>query len=160
MTSSFEDLLAEGDGLPFAKSCFDLVVSRHPVTTDWAEVRRVLRSGGTYLAQHVGAGSMRELTDLIMGPQPVSERRSAQSAATDAATAGLDVVDLREATLRAEFFDISAVVHFLRKVVWTLPGFSIDRYRHRLAALHHRIEAQGSFVAHSQRFLIEARRSD
>jgi hypothetical protein len=68
------------------------------------------------------------------------------------------VIDLREATLRMEFFDIAAVVHFLRKVVWIVPGFTVDRYRHRLSDLHHQIRADGSFLARSERFLIEARR--
>jgi hypothetical protein len=70
------------------------------------------------------------------------------------------VVDLRTATLRTEFHDVGAVVHFLRKVIWIVPAFTVDRYRHRLAALHDQIGAEGSFVAHAQRFLIEARRPE
>ena len=35
--------------------------------------------------------------------------------------------------LRAEFFDIGAVIYFLRKVVWTVPDFTVDRYRERAA---------------------------
>jgi hypothetical protein len=51
------------------------------------------------------------------------------------------------------------VVHFLRKVVWTVPGFSVERHRDRLRDLHGHIEREGRFVAHSQRYLIEARRA-
>jgi hypothetical protein len=54
--------------------------------------------------------------------------------------------------------DVGAVVHFLRKVLWTVPGFTVQAYRGRLAALHQQIQAQGPFVAHAQRFLIEARK--
>ncbi|MFD6455644.1 class I SAM-dependent methyltransferase, partial [Nocardia sp. NPDC060220] len=43
--------------LPFADAAFDLVTSRHPATIWWAEIARVLRSGGTYFAQHVGPAS-------------------------------------------------------------------------------------------------------
>ena len=57
-----------------------------------------------------------------------------------------------------EFHDIGAVVHFLRKVVWMVPGFTVDQYRTRLLDLHERIVAEGPFVAHSSRHLIEARR--
>lgn len=53
-----------------------------------------------------------------------------------------------------EFFDIAAVVVFLRKVIWTVPGFDVDSYR--LAEVHERIVAEGSFVAHSRRFLLDA----
>jgi SAM-dependent methyltransferase len=151
---------SDNGDLPFAASCFDLVVSRHPINTNWSEVARVLRPGGSYLAQHVGAGSMRELTDFMTGPQPVTDVRSTQRAVVEAAAAGLQVVDLRQATLRAEFHDVATVVHFLRKVIWIVPGFTVDRYHHRLADLHDRIGTEGSFVAHAQRFLIEARRPD
>ncbi len=66
------------------------------------------------------------------------------------------VEDLRSERLRAAFFDVGAVVYFLRLVVWTVPGFTVDGYRSQLRALHDRIERDGSFVAHSTRFLIEA----
>lgn len=136
---------------------FDLVVSRHPVVTLWDEVARVFRPGGTYLSQQVGAGSMRELTDYLMGPRPVSRTRTSHRAVSAAETAGLDVVDLREAALRMEFYDIAAVVHFLRKVIWTVPGSTVDHYRDRLAALHEQIHRDGAFIARAQRFLIETR---
>jgi SAM-dependent methyltransferase len=144
------------DDLPLVDGSFDLVVSRHPVTVRWDEVARVLSPGGTYLSQQVGAGSVRELTDLITGPQPVSQVRHPDRARAAAAAAGLHVVDLRAEALRMQFFDIAAVIVFLRKVIWIVPGFTIDRYRHRLRALHQRIETHGPFVAHAQRFLIEA----
>ncbi|MEV4684993.1 class I SAM-dependent methyltransferase [Streptomyces kurssanovii] len=144
--------------LPFPSAHFDLVVSRHPVTTRWDEVHRVLRPGGTYLSQAVGDGSVRELTDFLMGPQPVDPSRSPITTVTAAEAAGLDVVDLRQEMLRTEFHDIAAVVHFLRKVIWIVPGFTVDAYRDRLAALHDFMERHGPFVAHSNRLLIEARR--
>lgn len=143
--------------LPFPSGHFDLVVSRHPVVTRWDEVHRVLSPGGTYLSQAVGAGSVRELTDFMMGPQPVSPSRSPMVTVAAAEAAGLEVVGLRQAALRMEFFDIAAVVHFLRKVIWTVPGFTVEAYRDRLAVLHDFIERHGPFVAYSQRFLIEAR---
>ncbi|MFI6151825.1 class I SAM-dependent methyltransferase [Kitasatospora sp. NPDC051170] len=153
--------------LPFADESFDLVVSRHPVVTRWDEVRRVLRPDGVYLAQHVGSGTVRELTEFMMGPQPPTSRpmsatttysgTSPITAVAAAEAAGLDVVDVRQEALRMEFHDIAAVVHFLRKVIWIVPGFTVDHYRDRLAELHSFIEHHGPFVAHSQRYLIEAR---
>ena len=145
--------------LPFPAGHFDLVVSRHPVSTRWDEVHRVLRPGGTYLSQQVGAGSVRELTDFLMGPRPVSPSRSVPTTVAEAEAAGLDVVGLRQEALRMEFHDIAAVVHFLRKVIWTVPGFTVAGYRDKLAELHHFIERHGPFVAYSQRFLIEATRN-
>ncbi|BCJ62959.1 methyltransferase type 11 [Micromonospora endophytica] len=143
--------------LPFRDDAFDLVVSRHPVRTDWPEVARVLRPGGTFLSQQIGPGTVRELSEAILGPLPPPARRHPARAVADAQAAGLTVVDLREATLRTVFHDIGAVVWFLRKVVWTVPGFTVQAHLPALARLHDRIRAEGSFVAHARRFLIEAR---
>src|ERR1019366_9309728 len=94
----------------------------------------------------------------MMGPQRVSVARSPDTAVLLAESAGLVVVDLRQAVLRTEFYDIGAVTYFLRKVLWTVPGFTVEAYRDRLAALHEQIEREGPFVSHATRYLIEARR--
>ena len=150
--------VADDARLPFPPGSFDLVVSRHPTEVIWPEIAQVLKPGGVYLSQQVGAGSNRELTDFMMGPQPVHPSRSPKLAVADATAAGLEVVDLREQALRVEFFDVAAVVHFLKKVLWTVPGFTVAGYREPLVRMHEHIQACGSFVCHSQRFLIEARR--
>jgi SAM-dependent methyltransferase len=149
--------VADDARLPFQSGSFDLVVSRHPAEIVWPEITRVLKPGGAYFSQQVGAGSNRELTDFMMGPQPVSQSRSPQVAVAEATEAGLEVIDLRERALRVEFFDVAAVVHFLKKVLWTVPGFSVASYREPLARMHEHIQANGSFICYSQRFLIEAR---
>jgi SAM-dependent methyltransferase len=150
--------VADNADLPLRTGSFDLVVSRHPTEVLWPEIARVLAPGGSYLSQQVGAGSNRELTGFMMGPQPVDPGRSPQVAVAEATAAGLDVTDLREQALRVEFFDVAAVVYFLRKVLWTVPGFTVDGYREPLARMHEHIGARGSFACHSQRFLIEARK--
>jgi SAM-dependent methyltransferase len=150
----------ELDDLPFDDASFDLVVSRHPVGVRWDEVARVLKPGGHYFSQDVGDGSVRELSEFMMGPLPDDDgpTRDPKWSVRAAHAAGLEVVDLREFRGRMEFFDIAAVVHFLRKVIWIVPGYSTDQYRDRLRALHEQIQNEGPFVATSVRFLIEARK--
>jgi SAM-dependent methyltransferase len=146
--------------LPFADAAFDLVVSRHPVTVWWDEIARVLRPGGTYFSQQVGPASAVELVEFFLGPQPgaAGGPRHPDRAREGVAAAGLELVQLRPETLRMEFRDIGAVVYFLRKVIWMVPDFSVDRYRDRLHALHERITAEGPFVTRSTRMLVEARK--
>lgn len=86
------------------------------------------------------------LADALMGPQPTGDARDAARHAAEARAAGLTVVDLR-----TEFLHVAAVVVYLRKVVWIVPGFTVEEYRDRLRAL------PMPFVAWSRRFLIEAR---
>ena len=146
--------------LPFADAAFDLVVSRHPVRTWWTEIARVLKPEGTYLSQEVGPESVFGLTEFFLGPQPQQTRlsRHPDHAVAAAKSAGLDIVDLRTADLRMEFLDIGAVIYFLRKVIWIVPGFTVEKYPQQLRALHDQIERDGPFVDRSTRFLIAARK--
>jgi SAM-dependent methyltransferase len=142
---------------PYSGEAFDLVCARHPTTTRWEEIARVLQHGGTFFSQQIGSGTNGELTDFMMGSQPISESQSVHLAATLAGKAGLEVLDLREETLPVVFFDVGAVVYFLRKVVWTVPDFTIEKYRERLFEMYEHIQQYGSFQSHAKRFLIEAR---
>jgi hypothetical protein len=143
---------------PFEDESFDLVCSRHPTVTQWSEVARVLQFEGTYYSQQIGAGTNSELTDFLMDPQPVSESRRLDRAVSLATGVGLEVINAQEESLTVEFFDVGAVVYFLRKVVWTVPDFSTDKYRERLKLMHDHIKSNGSFRSQSQRYLIEARK--
>ncbi len=90
-----------------------------------------------------------------MGPQkPPGD--SAGQVREGAGRAGLDLVDVREETLEVRFEDIAAVIVFLRKVIWTVPDFTLERYRPRLQVLHQDILQNGYFVSHSKRVLVEA----
>ena len=59
------------------------------------------------------------------------------------AAAGLVVTQLREQALRVEFFDVGAVAYFLRKVLWTVPGFTVAGYAAPLARMHEHITEHG-----------------
>jgi len=147
------------EGLPFPDRSFELVTSRHPVAPDWPEIHRVLVEGGTYLAQHVGPRSADELITHFTGPWPAGpEGRDPARESAAAEAAGLTVVDLRTARCRMEFHDVGAVVWTLRKCVWWVPDFTVERYRDQLFALDARMRAGRPVVAHSTRHLIEARR--
>ncbi len=146
--------------IPFGDAAFDLVTSRHPVKVYWEEIARVLRPGGSYLAQHVGPHSVFEIVEYFLGEQPEAVRldRHPDFDVEAAEDAGLEIIDLRFEELRLEFHDIGAVVYFLRMVIWMVPGFTVEAYLPRLREMHDLIVSEGPFVAHSTRFLIEARK--
>jgi SAM-dependent methyltransferase len=147
--------------MPFADEAFDLVTSRHPNVVRWTEIARVLRPGGTYFAQQIGPATVSELVEYFIGPQPQKWAEFHPDATSaQAQAAGMRIVDIRMERPRVEFFDIGAIVYFLRKVIWAVPGFTVDAYRERLRELHERIETEGPLVAHSCRVLVEARKPD
>lgn len=57
-----------------------------------------------------------------------------------------------------EFFDVGAMVFFLRKVTWTVPDFTVDRFRERLRDLHDQIGRVCVFHSTMSRTLFEARK--
>lgn len=149
--------------LPFADDAFDLVTCRHPSTVWWDEIARVLKPGGVYFAQHVGIIYLQTLREYFLGPQPPQRIRGQldpDTVRSEVAAAGLGVVDLRHERIRLEFFDVGAVIYFLRKLSWVVPGFNVDEHHDKLLSLHQQIQTDGSFVTHSSRVLIEARKPD
>jgi SAM-dependent methyltransferase len=149
----------EGEPLPFAAEAFDLVTSRHPVAVRWDEIVRVLRPGGTYFAQHVGPASGVELIEFFLGPfEDTNWGRHPDDEVAAAEEAGLRVIDVQTARTRIEIYDVAAVVYLLRKLIWWVPGFTVERYRDRLRDLHDEITRSGPFVVHSTRHLIDARK--
>lgn len=143
--------------LPFENGTFELVTARHPVTPNWSEIPRVLQPGGRYFAQHVGPASAFELIEYFLGPLPDQRKgRDPARECAEAETAGLTIRDLRTARCRMEIFDIGAVVWILRKCVWWIPDFTVDRYRSSLLELDEKLREGGPFVAYSTRHLIEA----
>jgi SAM-dependent methyltransferase len=144
--------------LPFADTSFDLIISRHPVDAWWAEIARVLRPGGRYFAQHVGPYSLRELSELFVGPASDPSRRAPEVERRAAEGAGLVVEDWRVERPRTQFLDIGAVVYFLRLVPWIVPGFTVAKYGEQLRNLHARIERAGPFEADASRMLVDVRK--
>ena len=148
-----------GASLPLADESFELLSARHPVAPNWAEIRRLLVPGGSYFAQHVGPGSAFELIEHFLGPLPREMMgRDPQIEAADAQKAGLVVTDLREARCRMEFHDVGAVVWILRKCVWWVPDFSVDKYLDTLGELDNQMRQGTPLIAHSTRHLLEAQR--
>ena len=144
--------------LPFADCAFDLVTSRHPATVHWSEIERVLTPAGTYFAQHVGGAPNVEISEYLLGPLDPDDDRNHEIEADEARKAGLEVVQRRNERLHLAFFDVGAVIYFLRKVIWTVPDFTVDRYRDRLEALHEQIRRDGVFRSTMSRTLFEVRK--
>lgn len=146
--------------LPFAAGSFELITSRHPVAPPWHEIHRLPAPSGTYFAQHVGPQSVFELSEFFRGrlPEAAYRSRSPDVESAAATAAGLDVVSIRSVRTRIEIFDVGAAVYLLRKCPWWVPDFTVEKYAEHLRRLHRLIEHEGTFIAHSARTLIEARK--
>jgi hypothetical protein len=141
--------------LPFRDASFDLVLNRH--SSYWpSEVARVLRTEGTYLTQQRADGDH----DLLRAfDRPITTRPDfdLDLAVAQLQEANLHVVRGEESYATVRFFDIGALVYYLRAIPWIVPDFDVDADRGALHRIHDAIQASGSFGVASYRFLIEAR---
>lgn len=146
--------------LPLPDEMFDLVINRHEYY-DPAELMRILKPGGIFLTQQVGPRNCVELNQYLGAPIDANVtywKLDQEIGALE--QAGFSVLQCHEQVLESNFFDIGAVVFYLKVIEWQIEGFSVAKYEQRLRDMHELIELQGAFFASEQRFLIEAQKPE
>ena len=145
--------------LPFADESFDLVINRHGDFSP-AEIARVLKSGGVFVTQQVGAENDRELVEQLLPNPPASPfpRQYLTIARADCEAAGLTVLEGQEAFRPIRFYDVGALVWFAHIIEWEFPGFSVESNREQLYRLQEQLEARGMIEGRIHRFLLAARK--
>ena len=141
--------------LPFRGDTFDLVLNRH--SSYWpSEVARVLRSAGTYLTQQRAEGDD-NLLRTFGRPVYTGPDFDLAFAVRQLQDAGFEITRAEESDATVRFFDVGALVYYLRAIPWIVPDFGVDTDRDTLHRIHRMIRAEGWFGVASYRFLIEAR---
>lgn len=144
--------------LPFEDGSFDIVLNRHG-DLDAAEIARVLKPGGIFVTQQVGAENDRELVELLCGKteQPFPEQylgiRELQFR-----EAGFDILKSGECFRPIRFFDVGALVWFARIIQWEFPGFSVDSNLEGLLKAQRIVEETGFVEGRIHRFWMMARK--
>jgi len=145
----------DGGDLPFETGSFDLVVNRHESFLA-AEVARVLRPGGSFITQQLGDGVFREFSELLRAGPQLHDPWCLAQAVDQIEKAGLSVMRSAEGREEVTFADVGALAWYIKMVPWTVPGFTIARYRARLGELHERIETNGPITLPLPGFYLEA----
>ena len=144
--------------LPFEDATFDMVINRHG-DFNAEEIHRILKPGGLFITQQVGAENDRELVELLCGqadlPFPdqylrITEDRLSQT--------GFEVLDGRECFRPIRFYDVGALVWFARIIEWEFPGFAVDTHMKNLLTAQKILDARGSIDGSIHRFLLVARK--
>ena len=151
---------ASGDGLlPFEDNQFDLVINRHG-SYNPSEIYRVLRPGGLFITQQVGAQNDRELVCLLlphMTAVPFPEQQLSQTV-NRFKDVGFEILDAKECFCSLRFFDVGAVVWFARIIVWEFPDFSVERCLNELLSAQKHIEQHGSIDCRTHRYFLMTRK--
>jgi SAM-dependent methyltransferase len=144
----------DGGRLPFRDGSLDLICNRHESFLA-VEVSRVLAPGGIFVTQQVDCHDSDDLARMLgieMAPEPDSWSELAER---QVAEAGLAIEQAARADQRVRFDDIAAVVYYLRAISWSIPGYSLEKYRDRLRVLYEDASAWPVMVS-GHRFLLVA----
>jgi SAM-dependent methyltransferase len=144
-------------GLPFADAAFDVIVNRHEAF-DAADVRRLLRPGGVFVTQQVGADEGASVRALL-GLEPLAAEWTLAVAQDQLNDAGFEIVDAGEERVPARYTDIAALIAYVRSDPWSVPEFDPATMRDRLRWLHERCVREGGIDALTHRFRVAARRA-
>ena len=150
-----------GDGkgrLPFEEGAFDLVIDRHGDFNP-EEIYRVLKPGGIFITQQVGAENDRELVKLLCGeiPMPFPEQYL-DITVKKFREAGFRILEQQECFRPIRFFDVGAMVWFARIIQWEFPDFSVDTHLDRLFLAQKLLEEKGSLEGTIHRFFLMAQK--
>ncbi|AET59396.1 SAM-dependent methyltransferase [Paenibacillus terrae HPL-003] len=146
----------DDNSLPFDDAGFDLVLNKHESFSP-AEVRRILRPSGTFLTQQVGGLDCVGINDRMEAPYSEYADWSLSQAITDLESNGFEIVEQREQFPIQRFYDIGALVYYLKAIEWQIADFQPEGYMEQLYGLHLDIQRDGYWDVKQHRFLIHAR---
>lgn len=142
--------------LPFGENSFDIVINRHG-DFNVKELFRILKPGGIFVTQQVGAENDRELVDLLLPdtklPYPEQYLKKAIKKFTDI---GFEILQSQEAFPKIRFYSVGALVWFARIIEWEFPGFSVEACLNNLCKAQQILDSQGVIEASTHRFLLVA----
>lgn len=150
---------ADGKGLlPFSEGSFDMVLNRHG-DFNAEEIFRVLKPGGLFVTEQVGAENDRELVELLLGyfPMPFPEQYL-ELTMEKFQKAGFQIGAGQECYRPIKFYDVGALIWFARIIEWEFPGFSVETHMEKLIKAQEILEREGAIAGSIHRFLLTAQK--
>lgn len=140
--------------LPFDDAAFDVIINRHG-DFNVPDIRRMLKNGGVFITEQVGAENDRELVELLLGETPLPfPEQYLDTARGKFSEAGFEILDAQECFRPIKFFDVGALVWFARIIEWEFPGFSVERCKANLLRAQKILDQTGVIEGRIHRFLL------
>lgn len=147
----------DDSSLPIADDSFDIVLNRHEAY-DLSEVSRVLRAGGLFITQQVAEKDCESLAKRIDDNyKSMYEGFNLSNEIKSFDEHGFEILYSEEAFPQLKFFDVGAIVYFMKIIQWTFPNFSVENNLTELEELQRQIEHDGEIVTEQHRFIIVAK---
>lgn len=145
--------------LPLEDECFELVIDRHGAYLP-QEVLRVLKPGGLFITQQVDGGDYYEDLHQMLGAltSHIRPEWHLPYAVNELEEAGFEILKQAEAWPVTRFYDVGAIVYYLKAIPWQISDFSVEKYWPMLQKVHQQIQRDGFVEIHGHYFFIVARK--
>ena len=131
--------------LPFQDAQFNLILNQHESYAA-SEVKRILSQNGIFLTQQVGGLDCVELNEQFNAPlNNEFASWSLEAACSELEETGFTILEAKEEFPFQRFYDIGAIVYYLKAIPWQIPDFTIERYYEELYRIHEIILQKGIF---------------
>lgn len=146
----------EDNKLSFENAQFDLILNQHESFCA-EEVRRVLSEGGTFFTQQVGGLDCSRINECL--GVPINKHFSnwnLNRALDEMIKSGFNIVFSKEEFPVQRFYDVGALIYYLKAIPWQVPNFNTEKHMDGLYKIHQIIQSEGFFDVEQHRFIIQA----
>lgn len=151
--------VTDDTALPFQDGQFNLIINQHESYAA-SEVKRILSPNGIFFTQQVGGLDCAELNDQFGTPlNSEFASWSLEAACCELKENGFTILEEKEEFPFQRFYDIGAIVYYLKAIPWQIPDFTVEGYNEELYRIHEIILQKGYFDVKQHRFMIKAIRS-
>lgn len=148
--------VTDDTALPFEDGQFDLIINQHESYAT-SEVNRILSPNGIFLTQQVGGLDCAGLNEQFNTPlNNEFASWSLEAACSELEENRFTILDAKEEFPFQRFYDIGAIVYYLKAIPWQIPDFTVERYFEELYRIHEIILQKGFFDVKQHRFIIKA----
>lgn len=148
----------DDESLPFSTETFDLIINRHE-SYSAQEVKRILKKQGTFITQQVGGLNDKEINELLGAGKCQYYNWNLETAVSELSEAGLKIGEQKEDIVKTRFYDIGAIVFYLKTIPWQVPDFTVEKYFERLKEIDNLIQKEGYIDFTCHRFLVIANKA-
>ncbi len=141
--------------IPYDSNFFTVIINRHE-SFDAREVKRILKPQGKFITQQVGGINDLNLNFSLGSPPSEFLPWNLTLAKENLIRHGFKILIQNECFGYTRFFDIGAIVYYLKCIPWQIPDFSVEQYLDKLQSIHDYIESNGYFDLINHRFFLIA----
>lgn len=147
----------EDNNLPFDDESFDLIINRHEAFSS-KELKRILTPNGCFITQQVGGQNDQELNSLFETEASIYSSWNLDKAVNELQDEDLTILTKKEDLTKTRFYDIGAIIYYLKAIPWQIPDFSVSKYINQLIKIHNMIQEIGFLDITCHRFFIIAKK--